>query len=187
MANIDLFSEPPPLAADRDLDPVARGELGVDDRRSVVAGVGALEGGICDDGGAQRVVRIAVGASHAFVDHRLEIAVRLPAHVHADLDEDHDDSGVLAQGPVALGAEARIGENLCDGVARRWAFLQFIRPAHRLDEIRCVIVGDVLQGIGDAADHVVFAYHGHGVFLANVDLGRKSIKLRPSTGGESLH
>ena len=42
--------------------------------------------------------------------------MRFEAHVHADLQEDVDDAGVLADRAVALGAHARVGQDLRDGV-----------------------------------------------------------------------
>jgi hypothetical protein len=63
---------------------------------------------------------------------------------------------------MAFGAQARIGEDLGDGVARRRALLDGVGAAHRTDEIRHVIVGNVLQGVGHARNDVIFADHRHG-------------------------
>jgi hypothetical protein len=68
-------------------------------------------------GCAQLVVRMVIGATHAFVDHVLDAhGGVVPAHVHADLEEDGDDAGVLADRPVALGTHARVDQDLRDGV-----------------------------------------------------------------------
>ena len=123
-----------------------------------------------------------IGAPHAFVDHGLEIERRIPAHAHAHLDEHHHDAGVLADGPVSLGAHARIGEYLRDGVAGRRALLHVVGTPHGANEIRRVIVGNVLQGIGNAGDHIGFANHAHGITFDKDELGRKSTNSRAFGG-----
>ena len=40
--------------------------------------------------------------------------------------------------------------------------LDLIGAAHGADEIGRVVVGNVLQGVGDARDDIIFANHGHG-------------------------
>ncbi len=152
-----------PFRRHRDLHMLARHELGVNHRRGVVAGVGALERGVRHDGGAQLVLRVEIGAPHAFIDHGLEIESGLPLHAHAHLDEDHHDARVLADGPMPFGAQAGVGENLRDGVPRRGALLHVVGAAHGPYEIRRVVVGNVLQGCGDAVNHIGFTNHGHVV------------------------
>jgi hypothetical protein len=84
--------------------------------RRVVLRVPARAGRIEQHRGAQLVVRVVVGAAHAFVDHFLHAHRGVPAGVHADLEEHHGDAGVLADRAVALGAHARVDEDLGDGV-----------------------------------------------------------------------
>ena len=144
------------------LDLVARHQLDVEHRRRVVLGVPAGEERIVHDRGAQPVVRVVVGAAHALVDHLGEAALRVPAHVHADLEEQVDDAGVLADRPVALGAHARVGQDLRDRVLRRRRLLALVRPPEVLDVVDRVVVGDELQRVGDALDEIVLADHGHG-------------------------
>jgi hypothetical protein len=48
-----------------------------------------------------------------------------------------------------------------------------------------VIVGNVLQGVGDAGDHIGFANHTHGITPMKDELGRKSTNSRAGTGSES--
>jgi hypothetical protein len=47
--------------------------------------------------------------------------VAFPAHIHADLAEHGDDTGVLTDRPVAHGTHARIDQNLRHGVLGRRA------------------------------------------------------------------
>ena len=150
------------LGRDRDVDLVSGAELGMDDRRRVIARVGALECRVRDDRGAQLVAGIQVGRAYPGIDHRLKILARLPANLHADLHEHDDDAGVLADGPVAQRAQPRVGQDLRDRIARRRALLHVIRPAHRKDEVRRVVVGDVLQRVGDASNQVLFTNDAHG-------------------------
>ena len=81
-------------------DSVARYELHVDHRRRVVAGVFSTEGGIRDDRRTQRIVRVKVGAAHAFIDHLREAELGIPSNIHANLDECDDDARILADGAM---------------------------------------------------------------------------------------
>ena len=117
MTNLDLASEPPPLAATSTSTSPPLTSRDVHDRRSVVAGVLALAGGVGEDRGAQLVVGVEIGAAHSFVDHIFDGHGRVvPADVHADLEKDVDDAGVLADGAVTLGAHARVDQDLRDRV-----------------------------------------------------------------------
>ena len=82
-------------------------------------------------------------------------------HVHADLDERDDDARVLADRSMALGAHARIGEDLRDRVLGRGRLLGRIRFGQRLDVVDGVIVGDVLQRVGDARDEIFLPDGSH--------------------------
>ena len=170
------------------LECVAECKLRVNHGGCVVARIGTSEGGVGHDGGAQFIVGIEVSAPHAFVDHRVEVTTHIPAHTHADLDEHHHDARVLTDGTVSFGTQSRVGENLCDGIARRRTLLHRVGAAHRLNEIRGVVVGNVLQGVGNARNDIFFANHGHVEPRATKDdLARKSTKSRAPAGSESLH
>src|SRR5690606_21843933 len=115
------------LGCDDHVHPVARHDLDVAHGRSVVAGVHALAGPVGQDRGAQLVVRVVVGATHALVDHVLHAHGRvIPTHVHADLEEHGDDAGVLADRAVALGAHARVDQDLRHRVLGRGRFLALV-------------------------------------------------------------
>ncbi|CRQ72479.1 hypothetical protein PAERUG_E16_London_17_VIM_2_04_14_02080 [Pseudomonas aeruginosa] len=151
------------LGRDIDLDLVAGNDGVVDHRRRVVLGVLPRAGRVGQDRGAQDVLRQVVGAAHAFVDHIVDAhGSAVPAHVHADPDEHGDDPGVLADRAVAGGAHARVDQDLRHGVAGSRRFFAQVGLMHGLDEIDRVVVGDELQGIGDALDQVVLLDHGHG-------------------------
>ena len=163
ITNFGLVLRAAALGRDLHLDRVAGHEVEVDDRRRVVARVLARAGRVGDDRRAQRVVRIEIGAAHAFVDHVGRRHRRaFPAHVHADLHERDDDAGVLADRPMAFGAHARIGEDLRDRVLRRRRLLGRVGVAERLDVVERMVVGDVLQRVGDALDEVLLLDRRHG-------------------------
>ena len=150
------------LGGDVDLELVARHQLDADHRRRVVLGVLAAEVGFIEHRGAQLVVGIQVGPAHAFVDRVLERILEVETHAHADFQEDVDDARVLADRPVALGAHARVGEDLRDRVLRRRRLLALIGAAQGADVIGGMVVGDELQRVGDALDDVGPADQGHG-------------------------
>ena len=104
-----------------------------------------------------------VGAAHALVDHLLHRQRRVPAHVHADLEEHHGDAGVLADRAVALGAHARVDQNLGDGVLGGRALLALVGCGQRLDVVDRVVVADVLEGVGDALDEIFLTDGGSWV------------------------
>src|SRR5690606_1371582 len=86
----------------------------------------------------------------------------LPAHVHADPDEGDDDASILTDRPLAEGAHPRTGQDLQQGILRRRRFLARVGICQRPDEIGAVVVGDVLQRIGDALHEVLLGDDGHG-------------------------
>jgi hypothetical protein len=103
-----------------------------------------------------------VAAAHTLVDHVGDAHGRaVPPHVHADLHEHRHDARVLADGPVAFGAHAAVGENLRDRVLRRGALFEFIGAAERLDVVERMVVADVLQRVGNALDQVFLFDDGH--------------------------
>ncbi|MND48602.1 hypothetical protein D3C80_395270 [compost metagenome] len=134
----------------------------MDDCRGVVLGVLASARRVGEDRSAQDVFRQVVGATHAFVDHVVQAhGGAIPAHVHADTHEHGDDTGVLADRAVAGGAHARVDQDLRHGVTGRWRFFAQVGLVHRLDEIHGVVVGNELQGVGNALNQVVLLDHGH--------------------------
>ncbi len=161
IANFDLFSEPPPLAATMTstLSPGTSSTCVT--RRRIVAGVGALAVGIGEHRAAQRVVAVRVGAAHALVHELLEGEPGVPAHVHAGADEHDRDAGVLADGPVALGGHARVDEDLRHGVLRGGRLLALVRRPQVADVVLGVVVADELEGVGDRLDEVFLADGGH--------------------------
>ena len=93
----------------------------------VVAGILSPGHRLCDDRGAQFVFCIEISAPHALIDRIFErILETFKAHVHADLEKNIDDAGVLAYRPVAFGAHARVGQDLGDGVLGRGRLLALI-------------------------------------------------------------
>jgi hypothetical protein len=77
-------------------------------------------------------------------------------------EEDVDDAGVLADRPLALGAHARVGQDLRDGVLGRRALLALVGARQVGDVVGRVVVADVLQRGGDALDQVFGVEGGHG-------------------------
>ena len=173
------------LGRDLHVHRVARHHRHVDDRRRVVLGVLALELRVGHDAGAQGVVGVQIAAAHALVDRVLEAAVEaLEAHVHADLQEDVDDAGVLADRPPALGTHLRIGQDLRDRVLGRRALLAGVGAGEVGDVVGRVVVADVLQRGGDGFDEVFLADGGHGWKLAH---RRNELEeVRPLAGGRAL-
>ncbi len=143
------------LGRDDHLHGVTWHHLDVDHARRVVLGVDALACRIGQHRGAQLVVRVVVGAAHAFVGHVLHAhGGVVPAHVHADFQEHGDDAGVLADRPVAFGAHARIDQDLGHRLLRGRRLFALIGSVEALDVIDRVVVRDVLQRVGDGLDEV---------------------------------
>ena len=92
---------------------------------------------------------------HAFVDHVLEAQLRIPSHLHADLDKGDDDAGVLTDRTLAHGAHARVHQHLGQGRLGGRRLFDLPGTAHGADEVHGVVVGDELQRVGDALDHVL--------------------------------
>ena len=83
------------------------------------------------------------------------------AGVHAELKEDGDDAGVLADGAVALGAHAGVDEDLLDGVFGGRRLFELVGAGEIGDVVLGVEVGDVLEGVGDGLDEVGLGDGGH--------------------------
>src|SRR5690606_23803251 len=88
---------------------VAGDALDVHDTGRVVARVLAREERVGQHRRAQLVERIGVPLPHASVTEFLQAALGVQTDVHAYLEKDVDDAGVLAYGPAPLRAHARIG------------------------------------------------------------------------------
>src|SRR5690606_34288454 len=115
---LGLVLRPAALGRDSHVHRVPGHQFHVHDGGRVVPGVAAASCGIRQDGGTQLVVGVQVGATHAFVHHVGDAhGGALPVHVHADAQEGHHDARILADGPLALGTHARVGEDLGDGIA----------------------------------------------------------------------
>src|SRR5690606_13313660 len=76
-----------------------------------------------------------------------------------------DTTGRLADRPLAHGRLARVPRVLRHGSLRRRVLFLQVRLMHPLAEIRGVVIGNVLQGIGDTLDEVVLANHRHARLL----------------------
>ncbi|MCY1529424.1 hypothetical protein D9M68_645680 [compost metagenome] len=145
------------------VDLVAGDELDVQDTGRVVARVLAREQRVVQHGGAQRIVGIQVAAAHAFVTELLQRALGVEAHVHADLQEHVDDTGVLAQRALAFRAHARVGQDLGHRIARGRAFLALVGAGEVADVVHRMVVADELDPVGDRLDEVFFFDDdGHG-------------------------
>ncbi len=154
------------FGCDGDVDVAAGNHLDGDDGGGVVAGVFAGEGGVGEDAAAKLVVGIEVGAADALVDHLLDglegFAVVVPAGLHADFDEGGDDAGVLADGAVALGAHARVDEDLGHGIFGGVALFELVGAGEVGDVVLGVVVADVLEGVGYGLDEVALLDDCHG-------------------------
>ena len=95
---------------------------------------------------------MVVGAAYALVDHVGEADLRFEPYIHADLEKDIHDAGVLAERAMAFGAHARIGEDLRNRILGGQGLLALIGATEGLDVVLRVVVADVLQGVGDALD-----------------------------------
>ena len=97
----------------------------------------------------------------AFVNHLLYRLVRIEAAVHTDLDKGGNDTGVLANGPLAYGAHTGIDQYLADCILCRFTLFIQVGPVHGLDEIHGMVVADELQAIGNRRDYVTGFDGGH--------------------------
>ena len=165
MVNLDLASEPPPLAATV-MSTSPPGIISTETTEGVLSPVFLrVEGGVGEDAGAELVVWVVVGAADALIDHLLDghqgLAVVVPTGLHAELDEGRYDAGVLADGAVAFGAHAGVDEDLGHGVFGRRGLFELIGSGEVGDEVLRMVVGDVLEGVGDGLDEVGLFDGGH--------------------------
>ena len=108
---------------------------------------------------------VEIGAANALVDHVFDAHGGVPLHVHSDLQEDGDDAGVLADGTMALGAHARVDQQLRDGIARGRRLLLLIGARQALDEVDGMVIRNVLQSVGNALDEIVLFDDCHNDLL----------------------
>src|SRR6185312_10940314 len=92
------------LGSNGDFDITALHQLQVHHGGSVVSGIAPRTGWVGEDGGAEFVIRIQISAAHTLIDHLLYSHLSVPAHIHADLQENRYDAGVLAYRAMAFGA-----------------------------------------------------------------------------------
>ena len=129
--------------------------------RGVVFGVLAAAGRIRQHGGAQRVVRIGIGAAGALIHHLLDRHVAVPLYLHADLDEAGDDTGILTERAMTFGRHAGVDQDLGQGILGGRVDLAVIGGLGGLHEIEGVVEGDVLQGVSNGIDKVLFFNDAH--------------------------
>ena len=163
MTNFDFGFGAAAFGRDGDVDVEPRTSSTIHDGGGVVFCVFARAGGIGLERGAELVVGVKVGATHAFVRHLLNVergraAVRaFKAHIHTDLDEDVDDAGVLADGAMAFGAHAAVDEDLGNGVFGGVGLLALVGFGEAGDVVHRVVVADVLERAGYAGDEIFLA------------------------------
>ena len=109
---------------------------------------------------------VVVGTANTLVDHVAEASLCIPSQVHPDFQEYGGDTRVLAHGALAFCRHAAIGENLSDGVASRWALFSLVGCAECPNIVEWMVVADVLEGISDALNKIVFADCRHDLPLA---------------------
>ena len=166
-------------------DRIAGDHLNREHARRIVACIATRERRIGKDRRAQLVVRMIVGAANAFIDDFLQGAFAVEAAAHAPFDEDVDDTGVLADRPVPFGAHAAVRQDLRDCILCRGAFLGLVGIAQGADVIHRVVVRNILEGVGDALDKVVFADDSHVAHRRKFPCCRFALPDRRVTGHRS--
>ena len=149
------------LGGDVHLDRIAGHDFVMNHAGGIVVGVFARAVGIVEDRCAQDVIGMQVGAANALVANVGQRHVGLPLHVHADAQEYGDDAGILANRAMAHRAHARIDQDLRDGVARGRVLLAPVSLVHAADKVQRVVIGNVLQRVGNAVDQIVLLDGGH--------------------------
>ena len=147
---------------------VALDDFGVDDRRGIVAGIFALAGRVREQGCTECVVRVCIGASHAFIDHVGEAQICVPLNVHTHLDEHGDNAGVLTDRAFAHRTHARIHQNLCHRVSGSCRLLAFPGCIDRVNVVFGVVTGHELQGVRDTVDQIVLFDDAHKTINSKV-------------------
>ena len=71
------------------------------------------------------------------------------------------DTGVLADRAMSLGAHARIGQDLCDCVFCCRTLLGFVRPRQVSDVVGGMVVADELECCADRFDEIIHLDYGH--------------------------
>ena len=82
-------------------------------------------------------------------------------HFHPDLDENGNDPRILTNGAMAHGTHSRIDENLRHCIFRGRVLLNLPGAMDSLNKIKRVVVGNELQGIGDAINQILLFDHRH--------------------------
>ena len=152
-----------PFGCNSHFNRVAGYDFREDDCWRVVFGVFALKLRVGHHAGTQRVVWVVVALAHPFVDGIVQTATEaFPAHIHAHLQENVHDTGVLTNGTVASGAHLAVGQDLGDGIFGCCALFALVRASQMGDVIGWVVIADVLQGGGNGFNQVGLANGGHG-------------------------
>ena len=182
-----------PLGRHFHRDAVARHQAGVDHRGRVVPGIAASAEGRVDNGCTQDVVGVGVGTPNPLVHQFLQRPISVPANLHTHVHEDHHAAGILAYGPMTLGAHARVQQDLGHGVFGGRRFFTLVGVGQCLYVVPRVVIGDELQAVGDALDQVVLLDDGHGVGFpktqaaagAAVQFSISLRRVRPATATSS--
>ena len=104
---------------------------------------------------------MGVGPPHPLINHVIQRAIRFPLHVHANFNKHGDDARILTNRTVPHGTHSRIDENLRHRIFGSGVLFHLPRFVHRLHKIERMVVGDELQRIGDAVDHVLLLNDCH--------------------------
>ena len=136
----------------------------MDHGRSVVFGVDALASRIRQNRSPQHIIRMQISLPHTGIDHLADTELGIPTHFHADFQKYRNDAGVLTNRPPTFRAHSGIDQNLRHRIFGRRALFLLISRMQCLNEIQRVVIGNVLQGIGDALDKIVLANSGHDEF-----------------------
>ncbi len=151
----------------RDLDRIALDEFNRNAGWRIVLGVLPRPRWIGQYRRPQLVIRIEICPSHAFIDHPLEIKRRaalrrtFETHIHSDLDECRNNSSILADRPMPLGAHPAVDQNLRHGILGRSRLFLLISLRQAANVIHRVVVADVLQRPRNAGDKIFLQDNSH--------------------------
>ena len=104
-----------------------------------------------------------ISATHPFVNHVRQTHFRLPAHIHAHLDENRHNSRILTNWALTLCTHTRVDQNLRHRVFCRLRLFSLIGLVHCLDKVSRMVVRNKLQRIRYTIDKVVLANRSHGL------------------------